>query len=379
MNEPELIQRHTALSANIVAFCRYLRKHQFSVGISEAQAVLQALQTIDWANRAHFQAVLKAVLVKNLRQQSQFDELFVAYWQELDQALDAKIKTQATEKPTPSKNQITLQALKKWLNGNKNSENLDLATYSPAESWGEKDFALFHETEVEEFKKWVQLFAQVLTQRSHRRWQKSRRQAKLNVRQTLRESLRKGGEITQLYCQQKRVRPPKLLILCDVSKSMDLYSRFFLQFMYAFQNYYRRIDTFVFSTHLQRISEELQRQSIAQVLAEIRQKVSQWSSGTKIGESLEQYWQNYGKRHLDKQTTLIIVSDGWDTGKPQLIGDNLRKIHQKAAQIIWLNPLLGNPNYQPATQGIEAALPYLDVLAPMHNVESLMALIKQLR
>jgi hypothetical protein len=379
MNEPTLIQRHTELSANVVAFCRYLRKHQFSVGIGEAQAVLQALQTIDWANRAHFQAVLKAVLVKNLRQQSQFDELFVAYWQELDQALDAKIKTQATEKPTPGKNQITLQALKKWLNGNKNDENLDLATYSPAESWGEKDFALFHETEVEEFKKWVQLFAQVLTQRSHRRWQKSRRQAKLNVRQIIRESLRKGGEITQLYFQQKRVRPPKLLILCDVSKSMDLYSRFFLQFMYAFQNYYRRIDTFVFSTHLQRISEELQRQSIAQVLTEIREKVSQWSSGTKIGESLEQYWQNYGKRHLDKQTTLIIVSDGWDTGEPELIGDNLRKIHQKAAQIIWLNPLLGNPTYQPATQGIQAALPYLDVFAPMHNVESLIALIKQLR
>jgi uncharacterized protein len=379
MNEPKLIQRHTELSANVVAFCRYLRKHQFSVGVVEAQDVLQALKTIDWANRAHFQAVLKAILVKNLRQQSQFDELFIAYWQELNQAVDSKIKSQATETLTPNKNQITLQALKKWLNGNRNDENLDLATYSPSESWGEKDFALFHETEVEEFKKWVQLFAQVLRQRSHRRWQKSRHQVRLNIRQTLRESLRKGGEITHLFFQQKRVRPPKLLILSDISKSMDLYSRFFLQFMYAFQNYYRRIETFVFSTHLQKISEELQRQSIAQVLAEIREKVTQWSSGTKIGESLEQYWQNYGKHHLDKQTTIIIVSDGWDTGEPQLIQDNLRKMRQKAAQIIWLNPLLGNPSYEPSTQGMQAALPYLDVFAPMYNVESLIALIRQLR
>ncbi|MCU0443588.1 MAG: VWA domain-containing protein [Microscillaceae bacterium] len=379
MNEPSLVQRHTELSANVVAFCRYLRQHQFAVGVGEAQDVLQALQWIDWANPAHFQAVLKAILVKNLRQQSQFDELFSSYWQELDKAVDAKIKDQAQSPPVKNKNQITLQALKNWLKGNQNNEDLDLATYSPVEAWGKKDFALFNATEIEEFKKWVQLFAQVLTQRRHRRWQKSPYQSKLDIRQTFRECMRKGGEITRLHFKQKQVHPPKLLILCDISRSMDLYSRFFLQFMYAFQNYYRRIDTFVFSTHLQKISDELQRQSIAQVLQEIGEKVSQWSSGTQIGLSLTQYWQDYGKRTLDKQTTVVIVSDGWDNGDAQLISNSLQKISQKSAQMIWLNPLLGNPAYEPATQGMKAALPFIDVFAPIYNIDSLVALIHRLR
>ena len=170
----------------------------------------------------------------------------------------------------------------------------------------------------------------------------------------------------------------KLVLLCDVSKSMDLYSRFLIQFIYAFQNVYRRIETFVFSTSLHRITETLRKEELYSALEQLSATVPDWSGGTKIGASFKQFVEQYGLKLVDSQTVVLIISDGWDTGEVDLLEDSMHFLHKHARNVIWLNPLKGSPGYQPATRGMQAALPHIDIFASAHNLNSLRKLVRQL-
>jgi hypothetical protein len=375
-----LIQRHTALSANIVAFCRYLRTQDFNLGVAEEQDALQALACLPLANQEVMKLLLQATLVKNLQQLSQFDKLYQNYWKEVEKAVDSKITEGKAEEtsPKPTRNQQpSLLALKNWLYGNKNEEITEIATYSPSEVLNKKDFTLFTSQEMQEVGKIIQLLAKNLSFHLSRRKQRSKKHQTLDLRRTLYLNKNYQGEVLKLAYQQPKLKKLKLILICDVSKSMDLYSRFLIQFMYAFQIAYQRIETFVFSTSLQHITQELKRKNINQTLQELAEKVPQWSGGTQIGQSLSTFCQEY-ERLLDTRTSVIIVSDGWDTGKVELLESSMTKIHKKARSVIWLNPLAGNPDYKPATQAMIAALPHIDIFAPIHNLESLRNLLSRL-
>jgi hypothetical protein len=181
----------------------------------------------------------------------------------------------------------------------------------------------------------------------------------------------------ELARRERKILKTKVVVLCDVSGSMDLYSRLLLQFLYALQNQLGRMETFVFSTRLHRITDQLTGESYRAALARLGD-VRDWSGGTKIGESLRTFVQEY-RRLVDRQTVVLVLSDGWDTGDPAVLGDALAQIRRRAAKVIWLNPLLGSPDYQPLTQGMVAALPYVDEFLPAHNLDSLRALIRHLK
>ncbi|MDR7393521.1 MAG: VWA domain-containing protein, partial [Armatimonadota bacterium] len=159
-------------------------------------------------------------------------------------------------------------------------------------------------------------------------------------------------------------------LLCDVSGSMDVYSRFLIQFVYALQDALGRVESFVFSTSLTRVTEELRTRSLRAALDRLSQRVPNWSGGTKIGSSLRQFLDRYGGL-LDRHTVVLIVSDGWDTGEVEVLRRAMQEIRSRAARVIWLNPLLGSPGYQPLTRGMQAALPYVHVFASAHNADSL--------
>ena len=163
------------------------------------------------------------------------------------------------------------------------------------------------------------------------------------------------GELIELARRERRIQKTKLVIFCDVSGSMDLYSRLLLQFLYAMQNQLGRMETFVFSTRLHRITDDLRHASYRGALARLGD-VRDWSGGTKIGESLQAFNAGWPKL-LDRDTVVIVLSDGWDTGEPAVLADALRTMRRRAGKVIWLNPLLGSPDYQPLTQGMQAALP----------------------
>ena len=375
------MKRHTSITAHLIAFCRFLRQKGFIIGPEEEAETLLAIELLQpYSDQENFKLALRSVLTRSRKNQIMFDELYAKYWEELAKAQDAKIKELPEEKPKKKKTQQapSIQSIKNWLYQNQLTEETELAQYSDLDILTNKDFNAFNDDGLQEVLKLIHLIARSLANQLNRRY-KVASHGIFDVKRTLRQNLRRGGEIVDLVYQKKQIRQLKLVLLCDVSKSMDLYSHFLIQFVYAFQNAYKYIDTFVFSTSLHRISRELEHRDFDTAMRALKQAVPNWSGGTKIGSSFQTFFEDYGSKLLDNQTVVLIMSDGWDTGEIELLGTYMKKIHRKAAKVIWLNPLAGSLNFEPSVQGMKEAMPYIDVFAPAHNVESLKAIIHQLR
>jgi hypothetical protein len=198
----------------------------------------------------------------------------------------------------------------------------------------------------------------------------------VDLRRSIRANLMKG-EIIELRRRQRRVKKVRLVLLCDVSGSMDLYSRFLLQFLYALQNVFGRVETFTFATRLTRVTEHLKGASYKLALKRLTD-VRDFSGGTRIGESLRDFNAAWGYL-VDRRTIVILLSDGWDTGEPDELAAEMLKLKRKAGRVVWLNPLLGNPSYEPLTRGMAAALPLVDHFAAAHNLASLRDLAGHLK
>ena len=195
----------------------------------------------------------------------------------------------------------------------------------------------------------------------------------MNLRRSLRLSLKTGGELIELTYKERRPKRTKLVVLCDVSGSMDLYSRLLLQFVYGLQNSFAKVESFVFATSLARITGELKNKTYKSALDRLAANVRGWSGGTRIGASLATFNVQWLRR-VDKRTVVIILSDGWDTGEPEQLAAALSLLQRRAGRVIWLNPLLGSSDYAPVTRGMQAAMPFINVFAPAHDLASLHAL-----
>ena len=307
------------------------------------------------------------------------------YWNIWDNAENLHKLVKAKQEETavitvdkPPKNQ-SFVSISDWLSDEDSAdEEKEAAGYSPFETEAARDFSTFQADELTEVMQLINEIGKALATRFSRRTMKTKRRGKLDFRRTMRLSLRSGGEILDLAYSRRRRQRLKLVLLCDVSKSMDLYSRFLIQFIYAFQSVYRRIETFVFSTSLHRITETLREEELSRALDLLSGTVKDWSGGTKIGASLEQFVSNYGLKFVDSQTVVLIISDGWDTGEVDLLQSSMHYLHKRSRYVIWLNPLKGSPGFQPTTRGMQAALPYIDIFASAHNLASLRQLVRQL-
>ncbi len=386
MSNQNLQGRYTELSAHLVAFCRYLREQDYSIGAKEEAEALEAISVIRaFEDPIQFQLCLQTVLAKSLKQQIDFAEHYATYWNEMSKAVDSKIKKSKEQKDKTSSNKSqqqqapSLQELKSWLYGNAQKDTEELASYSSGAIAERKDFSGFSPEGLKELEKLIHLLANTLANRYSRRFRKSKRPGQINFRKTMRQNMRRGGEILQLSFHKKQKQKLRLVLLCDVSKSMDLYSRFLIQFLYTFQNNYRQVETFVFSTALHRITQELQKGDFKDILQRLSDSVPGWSGGTQIGNSLHTFVKDYAGKMLDHRSIVLIMSDGWDTGDTDILEESMRKIYRKSGRVIWLNPLAGNVHYQPTVKGMEVALPFVDVFAPAHSVESLKEMIQQLK
>jgi uncharacterized protein with von Willebrand factor type A (vWA) domain len=202
--------------------------------------------------------------------------------------------------------------------------------------------------------------------------------SRVDLRRTIRRSIAHGGDPLVLAYKSRQPRKNRLIIFLDISGSMNFYSLFLMRFAYALQTHFQRVDTFLFSTNVVEISDLLRTRHLPEALRRLSQRAAGWSGGTKIGESLRQFNQLYGRKLLSPDTVFMVLSDGWDTGEPEVLAAQLRAAKRRAQRILWLNPLLGLKDYQPITRGMAAALPYVDVFAPAHNLESLLALERHL-
>ena len=368
-----------------VRFCRLLRLRGLPVTPAESLDAVRALAVIDLGDRAEVRRALRTVLVWRPEDFPAFDACFEAFWSaRLPDPLGgpAAAAPEAGGLPPALAARLPVRAaselvFEEW--GRLDAEEgqpVALPRASDLERLMQKDFSTFHPDQLDEVARLAARIARRLATRRSRRRRPARRGPEVDLRRTMRLALTRG-EPVELARREKKRQKTKVVVLCDVSGSMDLYSRFLLQFLYALQNQFARMETFVFATTLSRITDELRGQPYRVALERLG-RVRDWSGGTKIGDSLQAF--DAGWRWLlDRRTVVVILSDGWDTGEPELLAEALRRIRRRAARLIWLNPLLGNLDYQPLTQGMAAALPHLDLFAPAHNLESLRALARHLR
>jgi hypothetical protein len=253
-----------------------------------------------------------------------------------------------------------------------------MPAYSPVEALTHKDFSAFTADELNEVTRLVVAIARRVATRVSRRTRAARRRARVDLRRTIRHSLRRGGEIIELAYRRRKIQKTRVVLLADVSGSMDLYSRFLIQFIYALQHALGQVETLVFSTSLTRITEAMSEDDLRAALDEVARQVPDWSGGTKIGASLRAFLDRHGGALLSPHTVVIVISDGWDTGDIEILEQAMTDLQRRAGRVIWLNPLLGSPGYEPICQGMRAALPYVDVFASAHNLESLRRLEKHL-
>lgn len=378
---PPTISHQTELSANIVLLCRFLRKKSFNITSSEEADALNAISFLPIHSEDYFREALKSVLTKSQFQQSKFDEYYYEFKEQLKKTGDSKVKELPEEKEKPEKKtkEAQFEALKDWLNLSPSVEEKEVASFSDMEVLSKKNFLDLNEDEMRLMMRVLQKLARKLAHQKSRLRKKSKRQRQLDLKQTIRTNMRKGGEIQQLVFSEKKDRKLKLVLLCDVSRSMELYSRFFIHLIYAFQNTYDKIETLVFSTALHQVSELLDNNEFDKAFQMISERVPHWSGGTTIGSSLQDFVQNHGHGMLDKKTIILILSDGWDTGEPKMLKEAMRTIYKKSKKVIWLNPLAGSPDFSPEALGMKTALPYIDALASAHNLESLKQVLQQLR
>ena len=368
------------LGANIVGFCRLLRRAGVGVGPSEAAAALQAVTKMGAADAEGFRLALLLTLAKSPGERRIFARHFAAYWMVWDRATQlnrGKARRQEVERRREEPPRAALVTISDWLKSAAAVEDeREAAGYSPYEVLSRRDFSRLGPDEDEEIGRLVDEVARRLATRFNRRYRRGRR-GRLDLRRSLRLGLRRGGELLDLAHKRRRRRRLKLVLLCDVSKSMDLYSRFLVRFLYVFQHAYRRIETFAFSTGLHRVTRTLKEDDLAAALAQLALRVPDWSGGTRIGEALETFWRRHAGL-VDGNTVVLIISDGWDTGDTEPLVEGMRRLRRGARSVIWLNPLMGSPDFAPTVRGMEAALPYIDLLAPAHNVESLRQLARHL-
>jgi len=376
------ITRQTTLTGNIVLFCRFLRSKGYKLGAEDEANAMQALAFLPVNKEHYFQKGLKAVLTKSKYQQDRFDDYYREFWDQLDKAADSKIKMAAEKKNNSSetrKKEAQFESLKNWLNLNPSSEEATVAAPSELEVLTKKNFADLGEEELRLLMRMLQKMARQLAHEKSRLRKPSKKKKQLDLKRTVRLSMRRGGEIQNMIFSEKKERKLKLLLLCDVSKSMDLYSRFFVHLIYAFQNSYDRIETFVFSTALHRVTEILDNHEFDKAFEIISDRIPQWSGGTTIGSCLNDFVHNFGHSKLDKKTIVMILSDGWDTGTPEVMRSAMQAIYKQTKKVIWLNPLAGNEQFSPEAMGMKSAMPYIDLLAAAHNLESLKLAMMALR
>ena len=246
-----------------------------------------------------------------------------------------------------------------------------MIVFSAREVLRKKDFSQFTAEEIAEARRMIARMDWRLGTRKTRRKERANNGEFVDHRATLRRSLRHTGVPIELKHRRRKERMRPLILICDISGSMDRYSRILLQFVHAMEHGLDTVEVFVFSTRLTRITRELRKKNVDAAIEHVVNSVDDWSGGTRIGEAIKDFNFKWSRRVLRSGATVVMISDGWDRGDPKLLSKEMARLQRSCRRLIWLNPLLGAPGYQPLTQGIRAALPYVDYFLPIHNMKSM--------
>jgi len=379
-----------SLLSNVVDFGMRLRERGLLVTPSESIDSLRALRTVDIADRNQFYLALRTVMTSRFEDMPIFDAVFYDFWPAIfqeedlwDEGSDQFDSLPSSQRPAGEETgeggeERVAQEIEADQGEGESEDEEEVAGYSAEEMLVGKDFSTFRADELEEMIRVTLRIARKMATRLSRRMERTRRGHLIDRRRTIRNNLKYGGDVIELAYKKRKIKKTKLALLCDVSGSMDIYSRFLLQFIYALQSNFAKTESFVFSTQLSRVTEYFREHDIYEALDVISNEVLDWSGGTRIGQSLATFNAEWASSVLDQRTVVIVLSDGWDTGDADVLEREMSELQRRAGRVIWLNPLMANPGYQPLCRGMRTAMPYIEVFAPAHNLSSLMELEEHL-
>ncbi len=369
------------LVSGIVEFCRFARASGLSAGVKESVDALEAARAVGVSDREILKVALRSVLCSSKDEWDQFDEVFEAFWN----TPEAGGVTRRPKRKPQRESELQQQGVVATLLGGSNAgraaeEDGGKAVVGATahERLKKTDFSQTPQNDLAELERISLRLLKQMALRLSRRLKSMKQRGQVDLRRTIRRNISRGGELIDLSYKARKIQQDRLVVLLDISGSMNPYSLFLLRFAYALQKHFKRVDTFLFSTQVTEITPALRGRRLGQAMQMLAQQAAGWSGGTKIGESLRDFTLFHGRRVLSRDTVFIVLSDGWDTGKPEVLAEQLREIRRRVRRVIWLNPLLGLREYQPVTRGMSAALPFIDVFASAHNLESLLALEKHL-
>ena len=389
--------------ANLLTFGRTLRRAGLPLGSGQVISFVEAMGAINPARRDDVYHAARATLVTRPEQFPLFNAEFARFWRRLvsEEAIpiEAYVSTadeasmplaeaaqtrRGEQRPGEAgtvEKERTLIAVDASDGAEPAGENEeieapaeDVLIFSAREVLRKKDFAQFTPEEATEARRIIEQMDWRLGTRETRRRERAPHGEFIDYRATLRRSLRHGGVPLELRRRRRKVRMRPLVLICDISGSMDRYSRLLLRFVHALKHGLDAVDVFVFGTRLTRITRQLRKRDVDDAITEVVRAVEDWSGGTRIGDAIKTFNYRWSRRVLRSGATVVIISDGWDRGDPILLAREMARLQRSCRRLIWLNPLLGAPGYQPLTQGIRAALPFVDEFMPVHNLQSLEAL-----
>lgn len=393
------------IARNAIVFGRALRRHGLRAQPDRTIALAQALAAVGFERRDDVRSATRCVLAQSPEEATLVDLAFDAVWRAGDDlpvddgppdgeadaddgpdggaARDAERGRNRAHEPEPatvrarraqepSHPATSAEATISPLPGDRSM------TWSRHEALYQKDFSQFTRAELDATRDLTRARPWDFGRRRSRR-SRSGHGATFDARRTLRDSLRREGELLSLASRRRRTKQRDVVLLCDVSGSMDRYSRLLLQFVHAVRQAAGRVEAFVFGTRLTRITRELRHREIQQALDAISVCVADWAGGTRIGECLHAFNEQWARRTLSRGAIVIIISDGWDRGDVHMLEREMQRLQRRSYRLVWLNPLLGSSAYRPQTVGMKVALPYVDDFLPANNLSSLVQMAQLLQ
>jgi uncharacterized protein with von Willebrand factor type A (vWA) domain len=365
------------LGDNILGFARLLRAAGMKIGPGQVIEALRAARAVGLGDRRDFYWALYASFVTRHEQTALFEQAFALFWRNphlTDVApalLPAAALAGAEQQPLMPR---LADALARAQPPSERQETLELdaaLAWSEEERLRHKDFDAMSGAELEQAKRAIERMRLAFPQQPTRRARPDAAGRRIDARASLRAALRTGNDLMPLRFKSERLRPPPIVILCDISGSMGRYSRLLLHFVHALTNDRDRVSTFLFGTRLTNITRQLRHRDVDVAVAQAAAAVSDWSGGTRIGASLREFNRLWSRRVLGQGAVVLLISDGLDREGGEGLGAEAERLSKSCRRLIWLNPLLRYEGFSPKSLGIKAILPHVDEFRPVHNLASL--------
>ena len=364
------------LPRNLLVFGRVLRRVGIDVHVGRLLDVMEAMQYVDLGSRDEVYHTCRALLVFRVDQIPLFDRAFEAFW--LGRIKVSSVRLQ----PDPLDPDVRRDSSQ--VNGESRDRELsdedalgaaattgqDAASAGDLDVFADKDFSEFTTEEIALARAALDRLIWSPGERRTRRWV-SGHGSRIDLRRAFAKSLRTGGDVVVLPRRRRRRRTRSLVLLCDVSGSMERYSRMLLHFVHALSRRHRRVEVFLFSTRLTRITLQLRRRGLDQAITAVARAVPDWSGGTRIGSAIADFHRQWARRILRGGPVVLLISDGWDCGDPNELRQQVAWLQRSCHRLIWLNPLIGTIGYAPLTRGLQAALPFVDDFLAVRTLSNL--------